>query len=77
MVSSVCVTNEANQSLDPLQKELLQWNFILGHIGFQHVKWLIRTGSLKVQGDSKAVTNYERPKCDACKSERVIVDPIK
>ena len=30
------------------------------------MKWLIFTGSLKLQGDSKAVANYERPKCAAC-----------
>ena len=30
------------------------------------MQWLIRTGRLKVQGDSKAVANCKRPKCAAC-----------
>ena len=30
------------------------------------MQWLIRTGRLKVQGNSKAVANCERPKCAAC-----------
>ena len=67
LASSVCVTNKANQNLTPSQKELLRWHFRLGHIGFQHVQWLIRTGRLKVQGNSKSVANCERPKCAACK----------
>ena len=66
MTNDVCVTNEANQNLTPSQKELLRWHFRLGHIGFQHVQWLIHTGRLKVQGNSKAVANCERPKCAAC-----------
>ena len=66
MTSAVCVTNKANQKLTSLQKELLRWHFRLGNIGFQHVKWLIRTGRLKVQGNPKAVVNCERPKYSAC-----------
>ena len=62
---SVCVTNKSNQNLTPSQKELLRCHFIMGHIGFQHVKWLICTGHLKVQVNSKAVANFQRPKC-AC-----------
>ena len=61
MKNAVCVTNEANQNLTPSYKELLLWHFRQGHIGFQHVQWLIRTGRLKVQGNSKAVA-----KCAAC-----------
>ena len=41
LTNTVCVTNEANQNLTPSQKELLQWHFRLGNIGFQHVQWLI------------------------------------
>ena len=40
--------------------------FRLGHIGFQHVQWLIHTGHLKVKVNSKAVANCERPKCSSC-----------
>ena len=66
MLSAVCVTNEADQNLIPSQNELLLWHFILGHIRFQHVQWLIHTGRLKVKGSSKAVANYKRTKCAAC-----------
>ena len=68
--SAVCVTNKANQNLTPSQKELLRWHFRLGNIGFQHVQWLIRTGHLKVQGNSKAVANCEITKCAACELGR-------
>ena len=54
-----------NQNLTTLKKEILQWHFILGHIGFQHVQWLICTWSLKVQGNSKEVSNFERLKYSA------------
>ena len=58
LTSAVCVTNKANQNLTPSQKELLRWHFKLGNIGFQHVQWLIRTGLLKVQVNSKAVAKF-------------------
>ena len=54
--NAVCVTNEANQNLTPSQKELLRWHFKLGHIGFQHVQWLIHTefeGAEKLQGSGQ------------------------
>ena len=66
MASALYFTNEANQELTPSQKELLQWHFRLGHIGFQYIQWLIRTGRLKVQGNYKAVANCESPKCSDC-----------
>ena len=47
--NDVCVTNEANKNLTPSQKGLLRWHYRLGHIGFQHMQWLIRTMRLKVQ----------------------------
>ena len=37
-----------------------------GHIGLQHIQWLIITGRLKVRGNSKAVANCERPKYATC-----------
>ena len=65
LARAVCVTNEDNQNLTPLHKELLRWYFRLGHIGLQHVQWLICTWCLKVQVNSKAVANHERHKCAA------------
>ena len=34
------------------------------------MQWLISTGRLKVQGNSKAVANCERTKCAACEFEK-------
>ena len=75
--SDVCVTNKANQKLTPSHKELLRWHFRLGHIGFQHVQWLICTGRMKVQVNSKAVANCERPKCAACEFGKGHIRPNK
>ena len=49
LASAVCVTNEANQNLTLSQKQLLRWHLRLGHIGFQHVQYLICTGRLNVK----------------------------
>ena len=64
--SYICVTNEYNPNLTPSHKELIRWHFRIIHIGFQHAQWLILTGHLKVQGNSKAVANCERPRFAAC-----------
>ena len=48
LASAVCAKKNANQNLTPSHKDLLLWHFRLIHIGFQHFKWLIRTGRLKV-----------------------------
>ena len=77
MKNDVSVTDEANQNLTPSQKELLIQHFRLGHIGFQHFQWLIRTGRLKVQVNSKAVANCERPKCAACEFGKGHLQPNK
>ena len=58
--------NKANQNLTHSQKYLLQYNFRLMHIGFQHVKWLILTDLLKLQFNSKEVDNCERPNFSTC-----------
>ena len=36
----------------------------MGQIGNQNVQWLIRTGHLNEQENTKTVSNIERPKCD-------------
>ena len=64
--SFVCFTNKDNHNLTPSKKEILLWNFRMGHIRFQHVQWLICTGRMEVQGNSKAVANCEMSKCDVC-----------
>ena len=66
LTSDFCVTNKDNKKLTHSQKEVLQYYFRLGHIGFQHVQSLFRTGRLKLQENSKAMDDGERPKCAAC-----------
>ena len=44
LVITIYVTKMTNPELNPSQKELLIRNFRLGHIGLQHVQWLILTG---------------------------------
>ena len=50
-------TNKSNQNLTTSQKYLLQYSFRLVCIGFQHVKWSILTGCIKLQVSSKEVAN--------------------
>ena len=66
LTSAICVTNETSHNITNPQKELLRLNFRLGHTGFQHVQWLICTGRLEVQGNSKSVANCKRKKYAFC-----------
>lgn len=59
------VTSAANQNLNGAQKILLQWHFKLGHIGFNHLKWLVRTGQIPSKY-KKLITDCVLPKCAAC-----------
>ena len=62
----VCVTEKANANLTVAQKELLRWHYQLGHLGMQHVQWLVRQGKLKVRGKPTSVANCEPPHCASC-----------
>ena len=43
LIMSCCnVVHEQNKNLSPSQKELLLWHYRFGHIGFQHLQWLMR-----------------------------------
>ena len=63
--SALDVTDSANQNLDGAQKVLLQWHFKLGHIGFNHLKWLIRSGQLPSK-HKQLIDRCVLPKCAAC-----------
>ena len=63
--AALCVTEETNTNLTGAQKELLRWHFRLGHVGFQHIQWLVRSGKLLVT-NPKAVANCDLPKCASC-----------
>ena len=75
--SAVCVTEESNQNLTPSQRELLKWHYRLGHIGFRHIQWLVRSGKIAVQGNAKAVANCAPPKCAACEYGKACRRPAK
>ena len=66
LACAVYGTNKAKNILNTSHKELLLWNFRLVHIWYQHVQKLIHTGILKVQGNPKAMSNYERTECSGC-----------
>ena len=65
LTAALCVTDSHNRNLTNAQKELLQWHFRLGHVGFKHLQWMIRAGRLHV-ANAKAVGNCPVPKCAAC-----------
>ena len=77
LASTVCVTNEANQNLAHSQKELLQWHFRMGHIGFQYFQWLICTERLKLQENPRQWSTVKVTSALPVSLERVVVDPIK
>ena len=69
-----CVTDERNQNLTHLQKNLLKWHFKLGHLGFQQLQWVGRQGWLGKLGERIGLSSVQAPKCAACqfgKQERI------
>ena len=75
--STVYVNDEANQNLTTSHKKITLWHFRLGHIGFNHVQWLICAWHIKVKGNYKAVANCERTKCAACEFGKCHCRPNK
>ena len=69
--TALTTTAEANHNLSPAEKELLKWHCRLGHIDFNKVKHLMRTGVLSStqatrQLHSSACKLQHNPKCAAC-----------
>ena len=58
-------TSKHNKNLTKAQRELLQWQFRLGHIVFSYVHFLARTRGLPVN-KSKAVSNCDKVKFSSC-----------
>ena len=71
LTGALQVTDDANMNLTASQKELLKWHYRLGHIGFQWLQWLIRSGRIIVSNKS-AVSNCQAPKCAACEYGKAI-----
>jgi len=65
-----CITAAQNQNLTPSQKCLLRWHFRLGHISFNAVQAILKTGLLAHSESQKtlhrAASRCEKPKCACC-----------
>src|SRR5210317_1868431 len=62
-----CVTDEANPKLSPRQKLLLRLHYKLGHVGMQHLKFLLRVFKLfGAQGMMAANNEVVPPPCSSC-----------
>jgi hypothetical protein len=62
---AIDVTVTSNKNISNHSKVLLQQHYRLGHIGFQHLRWLIRSGAVPVR-DKDKVANSDIVKCAAC-----------
>ena len=60
------VTQETNQNLTPIRKLWLKFHFALGHLGFEHVRWLAIHGALGPQATKIRQDDPSCPKCAAC-----------
>ena len=67
MMMNPCVTDKNNPQLDTRQKAFLKFHYKLGHLGFQHLRWLIRKfnvfGSKGLMAISK---ECDDPLCSSC-----------
>ena len=68
VAATLTVMDTLNHNLSPGQKDLLKWHQRLGHLGFQWIKWLARTGFLGNVGTR--MTACESPLCPACQLAR-------
>ena len=65
LAMSIDVTDTQNVNLSDAQKTLLMLHYRLGHVGFRHIQWMIRTKKLSVR-NAKNVEKCDPPKCAAC-----------
>jgi hypothetical protein len=67
---NLCVTDAQNQNLSAAQKELLRWHYRLGHLHFESIRRLLRTGALsqssKIRALHRSAANCDLPKCASC-----------
>ena len=65
LLANPCVTDEVNPNLTPATKLLLKFHYKLGHLGFQHLKWLIRhLGFFGAKGQLALLAPI--PRCSSC-----------
>jgi hypothetical protein len=63
---NICITDEKNQNLSNAQKELLHWDFRVGHLNFKAVQMLLQSKTLGDSNLKKAARKYPVPKCATC-----------
>ena len=67
---NLCVTDTNNQNLSEAQKELLRWHFRLGHLSFEAIQMLLRSGTLAQSEGAKQMhrnaSKCPHPKCASC-----------
>ena len=63
--AAIFETGKHNKNLTAAHRELLQWHFRLGCIGFIHVRFLARTIILPLK-NPKAVANCDKVRCESC-----------
>jgi len=73
-VNIVTAVSEENIDFSPAQKELLRWHYRLGHVGFDCVKFLLRSCALATSTAARRLhrlaCKLDLPKCSACQYAR-------
>ena len=62
-LNNINLTSDSNINLTPAEKELLNWHYKLGHVGFRQIKWLSRIGLLPKK-ISKVRSNPKYQECE-------------
>ena len=77
-LANPCVTDKVNPMLSPRSKLLLKLHYKLGHIGFQHLKYLLKHFNLfGASGVLASHNDTEIPKCSSCIQGGMERQPIK
>ena len=77
-LANPCVTDDLNPNLTRQQKQLLRLHFKLGHLGFQHLHWILRNmPMLGVRGWIGSLKDVAAPLCTACIQGGMQCRPIK
>ena len=76
-LTNPCVTDEVNPNLSPQSKLLLKFHFKLGHVGFQHLKWILRNFKFfGVSGVMASDKDTEIPLCSSCVTGGMQCKPV-
>ena len=76
-LANPCVTDEANPQLSARSKTLLKFHYHLGHIGFQHLRWLLKNFKLfGAKGYMAAEDATITPCCSSCVTGGMQRQPI-